>query len=178
MLVLGFCYSSVLTYINFYAIELDLVNVASFFFITYSIAILVSRPFSGRLLDTKGANYIMYPAFILFAAGMFVLSGAHSGFVLLLASMLIGFGYGNMQSCCQAISIKSVPAEKIGLSTATFFIFLDIGLGFGPYILGLFITVMSYSHLYALLAVIVLCTIFLYYLLYARHQKIQNKEAA
>ncbi|MGG3943665.1 MFS transporter [Peribacillus psychrosaccharolyticus] len=178
MLVLGFCYSSVLTYINFYAIELDLVATASFFFITYSLAILISRPFSGRLLDKKGANYIMYPAFILFAAGLFVLSGAHSGFVLLLASILIGFGYGNMQSCCQAISIKFVPTEKIGLSTATFSIFLDVGLGFGPYLLGLFITVMSYSHLYALLAVIVLCTIVLYYLIYARHQNIHDKGIA
>lgn len=90
--------------------------------------------------------------------------------------MLIGSGYGNMQSSCQAISITSVPAEKIGLSTATFSIFLDVGLGFGPYLLGLFITVMSYSHLYKLLAVIVLCTIVLYYLLYARHQKNQNKQ--
>lgn len=84
-----------------------------------------------------------------------------------------------MQSCCQAISIKSVPAEKIGLSTATFSIFLDVGLEFGHYLLGFFITVMSYSQLYALLAIIVLCAIVLYYLLYTRrHQKIQNKEIA
>jgi predicted MFS family arabinose efflux permease len=178
MLVLGFCYSSVLTYINFYAIELDLINIASFFFITYSVAILISRPFSGRLLDTKGANYVMYPAFVLFAAGMLVLSSAHSGGILLLASILIGFGYGNMQSCCQAISIKSVPPEKIGLSTATFSISLDIGLGFGPYLLGLLITIMSYSQLYALLAIIVLCTIVLYYMIYARYQKNQNTAIA
>ena len=83
-----------------------------------------------------------------------------------------------MQSCCQAISIKSVPPEKIGLSTATFSIFLDIGLGFGPYLLGLLITIMSYSQLYALLAIIVLCTIVLYYMIYARHQKNQNTAIA
>lgn len=175
MLVLGFCYSSVLTYINFYAIELDLVNVASFFFITYSAAILVSRPFSGRLLDTKNANYVMYPALVLFAVGMFILSSTNSGLILILASIIIGFGYGNIQSCCQAISIKSVPPEKVGLSTATFSIFLDVGLGFGPYMLGLFISFMSYSHLYAFLAVVVLLTIALYYLLYGRHIKKSNQ---
>ena len=53
-LVLGFCYSSVLSYINFYAIEIDLVGTASFFFLVYSIAVLVSRPFTGRLMDIKG----------------------------------------------------------------------------------------------------------------------------
>jgi len=171
MLVLGFCYSSVLTYINFYAIELDLVNAASFFFITYSAAILISRPFSGRLLDIKNANYVMYPTILLFAAGLFILSNTHSGFFLILSSIIIGFGYGNIQSCCQAISIKSVPPEKVGLSTATFSIFLDIGLGFGPYILGLFISIISYSRLYGLLSVVVLLTIALYYVLYGRHIK-------
>lgn len=106
---------------------------------------------------------------------MFILSSTHSGFILILASIIIGFGYGNIQSCCQAISIKSVPPEKVGLSTATFSIFLDIGLGFGPYILGLFMSLMSYSHLYAFLAVVVLLTIALYYVLYGRRVKQANQ---
>lgn len=72
-LAIAFAYSGVLSFINFYAIEVDLVKAASFFFLIYSAAVLVSRPFTGRLMDLKGANYVMYPAFILFAAGMFVL---------------------------------------------------------------------------------------------------------
>ena len=75
-LVVAFCYSSVLSFINFYAIEIDLVSTASFFFLVYSIAVLISRPFTGRLMDVKGANYIMYPAFVLFTAGMLLLSSA------------------------------------------------------------------------------------------------------
>ena len=69
-LILGLCYSSVLSFINFYAIEINLVNSASFFFLVYSIAVLLSRPFTGRLLDMKGANYVMYPAFIILTVGM------------------------------------------------------------------------------------------------------------
>jgi len=171
ILVLAFCYSSVLTYINFYAIELNLTQVASFFFIAYSVAILISRPFSGKLLDRKGADYVMYPAIILFAIGMFILSSARSGIMLLVASAFIGFGYGNIHSCCQAISIKSVPPEKIGLSTTTFSIFLDIGLGFGPYLLGTVIGILTYSQLYAVLAVVVLLGLVIYKLVYARPLK-------
>lgn len=63
-LAIAFAYSGVLSFINFYAIEVDLVKAASFFFLIYSAAVLVSRPFTGRLMDLKGANYVMYPAFI------------------------------------------------------------------------------------------------------------------
>ena len=128
-LVVGFCYSSVLSFINFYAIEINLVNVASFFFIVYAVSILISRPFTGRLMDVKGANFVMYPAFLLFGAGLLLLSTAHMSFILLLAAVLIGFGFGNMQSCNQAIAVKSTTAHRMGLATSTFFIFLDTGLG-------------------------------------------------
>jgi MFS family permease len=87
-LIIGFCYSSVLSFINFYAIEIELVRAASFFFLVYSIAVLISRPFTGRLMDVKGANYVMYPAFVLFAAGMLLLGAAHSSFTLLVAGSL------------------------------------------------------------------------------------------
>lgn len=70
---------------------------------------LISRPFTGRLMDLKGANYIMYPAFILFTAGMLLLSSAHSSITLLVSGILIGLGFGNMQSCTQAIAIKLTP---------------------------------------------------------------------
>ncbi|TCW35818.1 putative MFS family arabinose efflux permease [Laceyella sacchari] len=170
-LVIAFCYSSVLSFINFYAIEMNLVSAASFFFLVYSIAVLVSRPFTGRLMDVKGANYVMYPAFILFAAGMLLLGLAHSSFTLLLGGALVGLGFGNMQSCTQAIAVKLTPPERMGLATSTFFIFLDAGLGFGPYLLGLFIPMISYRSLYIFLSVVVLASSGLYFWLHGKKEK-------
>ncbi|MEH7179683.1 MFS transporter [Neobacillus vireti] len=170
-LILGFCYSSVLSFISFYAIEIDLVRTASFFFLVYSIAVLFSRPFTGRLMDVKGANYVMYPSFVLFAAGMLLLGTAHSSFTLLLAGILIGLGFGNMQSCSQAIAIKVTPPQRMGLATSTFFIFLDAGLGFGPYLLGFFLPFSSFSTLYMILGVVVLGTSGLYFFLHGKKEK-------
>jgi MFS family permease len=169
-LIIGFCYSSVLSFINFYAIEIELVRAASFFFLVYSIAVLISRPFTGRLMDVKGANYVMYPAFVLFAAGMLLLGAAHSSFTLLVAGLLIGFGFGNMQSCTQAIAVKLTPPHRMGLATSTFFIFLDAGLGFGPYLLGFFLPFTSYSTLYMILGVVVLVSSSLYFLLHGKKE--------
>lgn len=171
-MIIAFCYSSVLSFINFYAIEIDLVTTASFFFLVYSIAVLLSRPFTGRLMDIKGANYVMYPAFILFTAGLLILGSAHNGFTLLLAGALIGLGFGNMQSCTQAIAVKMVRPSQMGLATSTFFIFLDAGLGFGPYLLGLFIPMMSYSTLYMTLGVVVLASAGLYFFLHGKKEKV------
>lgn len=177
-LLLAFCYSSVLSFINFYASEIDLVQTASFFFLVYSIAVLVSRPFTGRMMDVKGANFIMYPAFVLFAAGLLLLSIANHSITLLLSGVLIGLGFGNMQSCTQAIAIKLTPSHRMGLATSTFFIFLDAGLGFGPYLLGFIIPFTSYSTLYALLGVIVLASTILYYLLHGNKERENIKALA
>ena len=170
-LILGLCYSSVLSFINFYAIEINLVNSASFFFLVYSIAVLLSRPFTGRLLDMKGANYVMYPAFIILTVGMLLLGLAHNSIMLLVAGVLIGLGFGNMQSCTQAIAVKLTTPQRMGLATSTFFIFLDAGLGFGPYILGFFIPFTSYSTLYMILGVVVLASSGLYYLLHGKKER-------
>lgn len=176
-LLIAFGYSSVLSFINFYAKEIDLVQAASYFFLVYSIAILLSRPFTGRLMDSKGANYVMYPAFILFTGGLIFLSLASNGMMLMTAAVLIGLGFGNMQSCTQAIAIKVTPPHRMGLATSTFFISLDAGLGFGPYLLGFFIPAMSYSAMYMILSMVVLASAALYFLLHGKKEKAALKTA-
>lgn len=163
-------YASVLSFINFYAMEINLVETASFFFLVYAISILLSRPFTGRLMDIKGANFIMYPAFILFAGGLFLLSRADSGADLLIAGALIGLGFGNMQSTTQAVAVKLTPPHRMGLATSTFFIFMDAGLGFGPYLIGFIIAATGYSNLYAILSISVLAFAGLYYFLHGRKE--------
>lgn len=177
-LIIALCYSGVLSFINFYAVEIDLVQTASFFFLVYSLAILVSRPFTGRLMDVKGANFVMYPGFILFTIGMLLLSFTHNSFTLLLSGVLIGLGFGNMQSCTQAIAVKLSPPHRMGLATSTFFIFLDAGLGFGPYLLGFIIPVTGYSTIYAILGFVVLASTILYFSLHGRKEKMSLNSLA
>ncbi|MBD8136221.1 MFS transporter [Bacillus sp. CFBP 13597] len=170
-LLLAFCYSSVLSFISFYAIEIDLVNTASFFFVVYAVAVLISRPFSGPLMDRKGSNFIMYPAFIIFGVGLLLLSMTTNSFTLLAAGFLIGLGFGNMQSSSQAIAVKLTPPHRMGMATSTFFIMLDAGLGFGPYILGFIIPITGYSTLYVILGVLVILTSILYHFLHGKKER-------
>ena len=168
---IAFCYSSVLSFLNSYAAEINLTEAASFFFIIYAISILLSRPFTGRLLDLKGPNLIMYPAFILLASGMLLLGTASNAFTLLLSGVLIGLGFGNMQSCTQAIAVKLTPPHRMGLATSTFYIFLDGGLGFGPSLLGLIVPYTGFSYMFIYLGVGSLFLIILYYFMHGRKER-------
>lgn len=167
--LIGTGYASILSFLNSYAIEINLVDMASFFFIFYAAATLVSRPFVGRWFDMKGENTVMYPAFLLFAAGLVILSQAQiSGLFLLLAGILVGLGYGTFMSSAQAIAVKESPKHRTGLATSTFYIFLDGGIGIGPTVLGLFIPFIGFQGLYIVMAGVVIVSGILYYVLHGR----------
>lgn len=168
ILVIGFSYSGLLTFISLYAREIRLEQAASFYFLVYAITVLISRPFSGRLLDVKGPNFIVYPCLLVFAAGMLLFSQATTGVMLLAAGVLLGLGYGNFISSAQAISIKGVPPHRLGLATTTYFIFVDLGFGLGPYLLGALVGHTGYRGLYVIMTLVILASIPLYYFLIGR----------
>ncbi|MEK5145777.1 MULTISPECIES: MFS transporter [Psychrobacillus] len=170
-LIIGFSYSGVMTFLSFYAESINLVSAASYFFLVYAIVIIISRPFTGKLMDTKGANIIVYPCIVLFAIGMLLFSQASAGWMLLLAAAFIGIGYGNFNSVAQTIAVKVTEPHRFGLATATYFILFDIGLGVGPYILGFIVPNTGYRTIFvAMVAVIVIC-IPVYYLLHGRKDR-------
>jgi predicted MFS family arabinose efflux permease len=168
ILTMSFCFSGVLSYINLYATELSLVKTASYFFIVYTVVVLISRPVTGRIVDKKGANFIMYPVFIVFAIGLILLSSVTNSITLLLSGALIGLGFGNISSISQTIAINSATPSRLGLATATFAIFFDIGSGFGPTILGLIIPLTGYKTLYVILGIAVFVIFIFYYFLLGR----------
>lgn len=171
MFVMAFAYSGILSFITSYAAKINLVQAGSFYFLVYALIILISRPFTGKMLDTKGGNSVAYPGLVLFAIGMLLLSQTHTSFVFLLAAALIGLGYGNFQSTTQALAIKVTPPHRMGLANSTYFIFLDLGLGIGPFLLGYLVPVFGFRGLYLSLVALIVIGIFIYYLLHGRKDK-------
>lgn len=171
MLLLAFACSGILSYVTAYADSINLVQAGSLYFTVYGITVLLSRPITGPLLDRKGANIIMYPALISFAIGLFTIGSASNTLVFLLAAVFIGFGYGNAQSITQALAIKVTPPERVGLANTTYFIALDLGLGFGPFVLGSIVSSLGYSGLYFILSIFVLAIIPIYLFLHGRKDK-------
>lgn len=182
LFILGLGYASILSFIMSYADEINLTSAGGYFFLIYSLVIIISRPFTGKIMDNKGANSVVYPAIILFALGMFLLSIAKTPLVLLLSAVLIGAGYGNFQSCSQAIAISLTPVERYSLANSTYFIFLDIALGLGPLLLGLLEPLVGYRGMYGSLVIVIIVGFIAYHFLYGKKQNIllsiQEKEEA
>lgn len=163
MFLVGLSYAALQAYLSFYAGDLHLTTYASYFFLVYAVAILLSRPLTGRLLDAFGATPVIIPSLIIEIGGLVLLSSTHSGIGILGAALLIGLGFGNFQSAAQTIVAKIVTIERISQSTATFFILFDLSIGVGPYLLGLIEPAIGYRSLFLVTAIIVLIGLILYY---------------
>lgn len=170
-LLIGFAYSGVMSYISPYAEEIELVTAASVFFIVYAIATIVTRPITGKLMDKKGPNIVVYPALIIFALGMYLFSTAHSSTVLLIAAAFIGLGFGNFNSIAQTIAVKVTEQHRFGFATSTYYIFYDLGLGFGPYLLGIFVPLLGFRTMFLWMVPVIIICIPLYFVLHGRKAK-------
>ncbi|MBP7341694.1 MAG: MFS transporter [Smithellaceae bacterium] len=177
ILVIGFSYSGLLTFISLYAKEIHLEQAAGFYFLVYAVTVLISRPFIGRLYDVRGANFVVYPCLIVFAAGMLLFSRAADSVTLLVSGALIALGYGNFISSAQAIAIRGVKPRRLGLATSTFFMFVDLGFGAGPYLQGLLIPYTNYRGLYGIMTGVILAAIPLYYILYGKKASAELRPA-
>ena len=164
--LIGLSYSSVLGFLSIYADSLGLSTAGAFFFVVYALIITFTRPFAGQIFDAKGENAVMYPSFIFLAIGLLTLSYTTTSFMLLLSGALIGLGYGTFMSNGQAACLKLVEPSKVSIALSTYFIGLDLGLGFGPYALGTVHSFLSYSGIYVLCAVLTVAVAILYAIFY------------
>ena len=173
-------YASIVSFVSVYAKELQLTEIASYFFIIYVIALLISRPFTGKWFDQYGANIIMIPSIISFALGMFLLSQAEGAFLFLLSAAFIGLGWGTIFPTAQTIAIQVAPPERKSVATATFLSTMDSGIGIGSVIVGIVGAQLGYSSLYFYSSIMVLAGLVVYYLLHGKTSRsprdISNKQ--
>ncbi len=169
VLIISLGYSSVLSFINFMQLKLIWSKWQVCFCCLCSRNINFT-PIHRTINGLEGSKLRHVSSFFLFAAGLLLLSTAETGITLLLAGVLIGLGFGNMQSTTQAIAVKVTPPQRVGLATSTYYISLDAGLGFGPYLLGFIIPLIGYQNLYILMGVLVFLTTALYYFMHGRKE--------
>ena len=166
-----FAYSSVISFLSSYTKSIGLMEAGSFFFVAYATAILCSRPLTGYYFDKKGENFIIYPTLLVFAGALIYLAMIQQGYAVLVAGVFMGLGFGNFFASGQALAVKASPNNRKALATSTYFIFADIGSGFGPFILGVLIPIVGYRGLYFCMSGVVIATIILYYLLHGKKNK-------
>lgn len=169
-MVVGTSYGTIQAFMSKFAEEINQVDSASMFFLMYAAAVFVTRPYTGKIFDTQGEHRVFYPALALLTMGLLILSLASSGLMMLLAGLLVGAGFGNILSIGHAVSLKLVPRHRFAQATSTFYVLLDCGVGFGPYVLGFLVPFVGYQGMFFVSTFTALIGIPLYYFLHARRR--------
>lgn len=162
-LFIGFTYSGVLVFIPIKLNSMGAGIWGSAFFAIFALMIIISRPVVGKVYARYGSKFIIYPGLGLFILGLFGLGLATTPRAIILTAPLLGLGYGAAQPAFQALAIQSAPIERAGVSTATYFLALDISVGAGSVILALLASTLGYQYLYIITALVMVVALGLYH---------------
>lgn len=162
------CYSGILGFLTVYAADQGLDDAASLYFAVYSAVIVLSRPPTGRLVDKRGENSVMYVAFAALSLSFVALAFASTGALLLLSAGLLGFGNGVSQAVVQSIVARLTPPDQLGKANATLYVCMDTGSGTGPVIIGALILGNGYRPTFLVLAGVALVALAVYHFAHGR----------
>ncbi len=157
-----FSYSGVLAFMSPYGRETGLSEYATYFFVFLSLGTMFCRLFLGRIYDLWGENAALVPFFLLYVAGMLMIGTTDSGWVLLLAGVLIGLQIAMIGTVCQAIIVKRAPKARYGVAISTYNIFFDLAYFAGPVVNGVLIGMTSHRDNYIAMAFVGLLSLISY----------------
>lgn len=127
------------------------------FFTVYSITVVLSRPFAGRLSDRFGRPAVIIPGMLLLALAMTVLAFSTTQFGMLSAAVLQGFGFGGVQPSLMAQVVDRSTDHDRGPALATLMGAFDVGVGLSSIGLGLILEATDFTVTFLCAAGIGLC---------------------
>jgi len=174
-LLFGACVGELLSFVALLAREVHIQN-AGYFFLVCTACVFISRIFTGKIFDAKGHAWVIFPGAILLMVGSLLLSQTTTITLLLAAAILYGLGIGTTMPALQTWIINVVPANRRSIASATFYNFMDIGVGGGSIILGLFAEKTGYASVYYYSAAI-MAVFLISYGFYIVHHKTSAQNA-
>ena len=142
-------YVSILSFYRLYAVEVDLLSAFSLFFLVYFIVLVASRPIAGKIQDNYGDRIICFTGIIAQSIGLFLVAWMPSTITVLICAVCAALGFGTLNSACTAIVTRDTSLNRRPYAISTFYIFCDGTMGFGPALLGSFVSATSgYAPVY------------------------------
>ena len=183
LLCLAVPYGMTSTYIALYALECGVLLNAGLYFTVMSVGLMVSRLFSGRLVDkgwltqviTFGIAVVSISYLSISFLSHVIAMNLNAGSVLFLViALMTGIGFGSMFPAYNTLFVNLGRNDQRGTATSTFLIAWDLGIGFGL-LMGGFISEMS-SFAVAYRIGTILCVVsLLYFIMWVRPHYNKNK---
>jgi MFS family permease len=160
MMFISVPYGGVSVFIALYG-ELYGLGSAGLFFTLFAIGTGSTRLVSGRIADKKGEKPMIATGCSLLLLSLMLLLTANS-FFYYASGLLYGIGSGVLLPTMQAMSMRTVPAEKRGAASSTYQCSYDIASGAGGFIAGWIVTVWGYRPMFAALGIFPVIAVLVY----------------
>ena len=130
-----FTFGAVVSFLPLFVKASNLGN-PGIYFSVYSIVVVVSRPFAGRLSDRFGRAAVIVPGLGCLAVAMITLAFSSTLPGILIAAALQGLGFGGVQPSIMALVVDRSPPHERGAALATLMGAFDVGVGLSSIALG------------------------------------------
>lgn len=156
-------YGGVVSFITLYSEEIGITN-GGLFFLAYAVAMSLTRPFAGRVMDHRGPGLVILVGFLCLIAGFLLLSASREIIGFTAAAVLMGIGNGNIWPTLQTMVINMVGPQRRGVANSTYFSAIDLGIGTGSIVLGWLAEGTSIGTMYLASALILLIPLAYFFL--------------
>ena len=150
---IGVSYGSVITFLPVFLAE-RAIGPAGFFFSAFSLMLVPTMIFGGRLSDKLGRSKIAIPAAGLVILAMSLIPLIRTHLLLVLSALIYGLGYGTLRPTIDALIVDRVLPLARGKALGFNYAGFDLGIGFGSLLLGLLAQGCGYSSVYPASAIV------------------------
>lgn len=158
------------TYLDILASERSITNI-SIFFTVFSVVLIIFKPLTGKLLDSRGMYLVIIPAVVFAALGMFFVGIASSLWVMLIAAVCKALGQGAGTPTIQAHAVKMLDKSHSGVAVSTIQIGQSLGNSIAPVLGSFLVKPFGYTTMFCGFGGIILVAGFLLLILQARREK-------
>lgn len=134
--LIGLGYGMLLAFAAIYGKQIGILN-AGMFFTLMAMGMMVSRAFSGRLIDRGLIVLVTNGGTVAIVLGLGLMALAQGPALYLASGVLAGFGFGVVYPAYQTMMVNIGGHAQRGTAVATYFSALDVGIGVGMVLAGI-----------------------------------------
>jgi MFS family permease len=154
----AFGYGGITSFVALYT-DANSVTPRGLYFIVFCLAIVFTRPFSGRLGDRIGYRRVFVPCVALVSIGFALLAAGGSKPMLIASAIVFGAGFGSAYPVFLAHLMRHVDEDRRGAMFGSIIGAFDTGIGTGSIVLGSVVQRSGYQTAWATCAVLAACAI-------------------
>ncbi len=149
----SFGYGGITSFAAMYA-DANHVTPKGIYLTTLALAILVTRPMSGRLGDRLGYRRVFVPCLLLISLGLGILAGGGTRASMIVSAIVFGAGFGTAYPVYAGYVMRDVSPARRGAAFGAIIAAFDTGIGTGSTSMGWIIQHHGFQTAFATAAVI------------------------